>query len=374
MRIRPAARLAPFLLLALLPAGALPAQEPSAPAWFDAMIEAEGQAWEEVRESVLARFDVVALARAMRGGAPYGPANWRRLVLAEALAMHVTHPEEAEALRNLEGLDSDNYLRGRVPAPSVTVELDALRHAAPLMIEMFLKGVAGYAWSSPAAAEAEESALRRDLLLAVGVSGHPASVHFLADVVDGGCACCESCGAAVRALGETGALQALPALLRARDRARGEGDVEGEAAAVAALGGVRHVETWPHIAAGLEAAGRRVREAAIRGAGTWASRRYWRDDPARGARIRAEAGASLTEALLDAEDEGLVVAVLESMTLMATPGLRDELDRRRRAATGPAEAAASTAAPAGERLLRALERVERTLAGRGPDVSERPRR
>jgi hypothetical protein len=337
------------------------------------MAEAEGQAWEEAREAVLARYDAVGLARAMRRGASYGPGSWRRLVLAEALAMHVTHPEEAEALRNLEGLDSDRYLRRRVPAPSVTIELEALRHAAPLMIEMFLKGVATYAWSSTAAAEAEESALRRDLLLAVGESGHAASVHFLADVVEGGCACCESCDAAVRALGETGALQALPVLLRARDRARGEGDVEGEIAAVAALGGVRHVETWPHIAAGLQAADRRLREAAVRSAGSYASRRYWKDDPAQGAGIRAEVGASLMEALLGAGDEGLVVAVLESMTLMATPRLRDELDRRRRAAS-PAEGAASTAAPAGERLLRAFERVDRTLAGQRREVRERPRR
>ena len=198
-----------------------------------------------------------------------------------------------------------------------------------------------YPWSGPATAEMETAALRRDLLMAVGQSRHPASVFFLTDVIEGGCACCESCDTAVAALGETGALAALPVLLRVLDEARSNGDAEGHRAVVKALGGLRHGEVWPYIEAELDSGNSRVREAAIRSAATYGSRRYWSTRPAEGAGIRAAIGASLVDALSEAEDEGILVAVLEALSAVATPQLRELLEQQQEATTGTVRSAAS---------------------------------
>ena len=92
-------------------------------------------------------------------------------------------------------------------------ELQGLRHAAPLMIELFLKELDTYRFSGGDATAVERLALVGDLLLAIGASGHPAAVYFLVDVVAHDCACCESCDPAIRALGETGSAMALPTLV-----------------------------------------------------------------------------------------------------------------------------------------------------------------
>ena len=348
------------VLLFLLPGGVSMAQERGIPTWVDSLLEEQGRAYEEARERILGRQDLVDVVRATLERTVYGPSTWRQLVLAEALAMHVTHQVEAEELRNLQGLNRSHYRLRRNPEPSATRELRRLRHMAPLMIELFLKGMETYEWSSPDTAEAEAAALRRGLLTAVGESLHPASVHFLADLVEGGCVCCESCDVAIRALGETGALQALPVLLRVLDEARVDGDADRVVAVVTALGSVRHVEVWPHIEVELSSSDRRVAEAAIRSAAVYGSRRYWKSDPAQGAGVRAAIGSSLLDVLVEAEDEGLVVAVLESLSSVATPQLRDLLERRRPAASDAARSVSSRAT-AGDRLRRAAERVDRVL-------------
>jgi hypothetical protein len=294
----------------------------------------------------------------------YSPSTWQQLVLTEALAMHATHREEAQRLQNLQGVDSDHYLLRRIPVPSAARELRGLRHVAPLMIELFLKGVETYRWSSPATAQPERAALQRDLLVAIGRSDHPASVHFLTDVIREGCDCCESCNAAVGALGDTGAVQALPVLREVLDEARRAADVEAYLAAVAALGRIRHPEAWPHIAAELGNADPRVREAAIRSAAAYGSRWYWSTDPVQGARVRATVGLSLLDVLSETEDEGIVLAVLESLGGVATPRLREAVERRRADssyAVRSAEPGASRTV-GGDRLRRALNRIDRSLA------------
>ena len=344
-----------------LPAGPALAQAPPTAALIDDLVDEQGRAYEKAREEVLGRRDVVDVARASLERTAYGRSTWRRLVLTEALAMHVTHREEAEHLRNLQGLDSDHYRLRRVPVPSAARELRRLRHVAPLMVELFLKGMDTYAWSSPATAGAEAAALRRNLLMAIGRSGHAARVHFLTDVLEGGCACCESCDTAVRALGETGARAALPVLLRVLDEARANGDTESYATVVEALGGIRHAEVWPHIEAALGSANPRVRAAAIRSAAAYGSRRYWSTDSGEGARIRAAIGSSLVDVLSEAEDEGILVEVLEALSAVATPQLRELLEQEQAAVTGTVRSTASRAV-AGDRFQRALDRVNRTLA------------
>ncbi len=348
----------PAVLLWALFAGAAAAQEPPPAALIDDLLDKRGIAYEEARAAILRRQDVLDVTRGTLEGAAYGASTWRRLVQAEALAMHVTHREEAEDLLQLEGVNSDHYQRRRIPSPSVALELKRLRHVAPLMIELFLKGMETYAWSSPAAAEAEAAALRRDLLIAVGQSGHAASVHFLIDVIEGGCACCESCDAAALALGETGALEALPSLLRLLDGARANGDVDGHTAAVAALGGIRHVEVWPHIEAGLTDANWRVRAASLRSAAGYGSRWYWQADPLEGARTRTVIGSSLLDVLSQEEDERVVAAALESLSIVATPELRDMLERGR----APPSSTVRSGALVEERFRDALDRVNRALA------------
>ena len=351
----------------VLSAAALAAQAPPVAAAIERLLDESGRAYVVAREALLERPDVVDAARAVLETTAHGPATWRSRVLAEALILHVSHPEEAERLQNLQGLDSDHYLLRRRPVPSAARELRGLRHVAPLMIELFLKGVESYRWSSPATAQAEAAALRRDLLAAIGRSDHPASVHFLTDVIAGGCACCESCNAAVVALGDTGSVQALPVVLEVLDRARREQDAEGYTAGVAALGRMRHVEVWPHLQAELRSPDPRIREAAIRSAAAYGSRWYWTADPIEGARVRAAIGSSLLDVLAETEDEGVVLAVLESLGSVATPQLRNTLERRRTArasslrSLGPATGRAATA---GDRLQRALERIDRSLARR----------
>lgn len=361
-------------LLWFLSAGPAPGQAPTTATLIDGMLDRQGGAWEQAREAVLDRADLVALARASVDATAYGPSTWRRLVLTEALAMHVTHPAEAERLRGLRGLNRDHYQRRRKPVPSAARELRTLRHVAPLMIELFLKGMETYPWSSPADAEAEGTALRRGLLMAIGRSGHAASVHFVIDVIEGGCACCASCDRAIAALGQTGSRRAVPVLLRVLEDARSNGDRGRHAAAVDALGEVRYAEVWPHLRGELANEDPLVREAAIRAAAAYGSRRHWTADPAEGARVRTVVGASLLDVLADVEAESLVTAVLESLSLVATPQLRESLERRLDAVSGEAVREHPGAAPpAADRLRRATARVDRALRRQGGLRERAPR-
>lgn len=205
--------------------------------------------------------------------------------------------------------------------------------------------------------------------MAVGESGHAASVHFLIDVVEGGCLCCASCDAALRALGETGDLRALPVLLRALSGARAEAKTGEIALVVSALGGVRHDEVWPHIRVELSNPDRLVREAAIRSAADFANRWHWRADPVRGERVRATVGSALMDVLLETEEQGLVAALLESLGLVATPQLRDLLDQR--LGDRPGRRPSGSSAAEAERVRRALERVDRALGRQQPRERER---
>ena len=350
----------------LLSVGTAAAQPPSGPVSIEGLLDARGRAYVEVREALLDRQDIVDVARATLRATTYGPSSWRRRVLTEALIMHVTHREKAERLQNLQGVNSDYYLLRRVPAPSAARELRGLTHVAPLLIELFLKGRESYRWSSPATASAEEEALSRDLLRTIGRSGHPAGVHFLADVLEGGCACCESCDAAVAALGDTGAAEALPVLLDLLEKARVNGDAAGRAAVVEALGRIRRAETWPHIRAELDSADPRARAAAVRSAAAYGSRWYWRTDPVQGARIRAAVGSALVDVLSEAEDEEVVLTVLESLESVATPQLREVLERTQATPGATLRSADPRTSPpvAGDRFRRALDRIDRSLARR----------
>ena len=365
------------IALFLLSVGTATGQAPSGPGSIEGLLDARGRAYVEAREALLDRQDIVDVARAALRATTYGPSTWRRLVLTEALIMHVTHREEAERLQNLQGVDSDHYLLRRVPAPSAARELRGLTHVAPLLIELFLKGMESYRWSGPATAQTEEEALSRDLLLAIGRSGHPASVHLLAGVLEGGCACCESCDATVAALGDTGAEEALPLLLDLLYEARVNGDAARRAAVVAALGSIRRAETWPYIQTELDSVDPRVRAAAARSAAAYGSRWYWRSDPGQGARIRAVVGSALVDVLSETEDEEVVLAVLESLGSVATPQLREVLERTQATPGATLRAADPRTSPAvaGDRFRRALDRIDRSLArrqNRADGVRQRP--
>ena len=350
-------------LLWLLPLCTVLAQPPTIESLIDGLLDEEGRAYEEAREAILSRPDIVDAAWLTRESTPYGPATWRRLVLTEALAMHVTHPNEARRLRSLQGLDNEHYRLRREPFPSVVRELRTLRHVAPLMMELFMKGTQTYGWSSPAAAEAEAAALHRDLLMAIGRSGHAASVHFLADVIEGGCGCCDSCDTALAALGETGTLAALPRLLRALNEARELGDPGKQAVAISAIGGLRHAEAWPLIEAELSNADPHVQRAAVRSAAVYGSRRHWLATPNEGVEVRSAIGFALVEALVEAKEDGIVLEILESLGAVATPELRDLLERRQAAVSDESFSEGLRTRAAG-RFRQALDRVDMALARR----------
>ena len=316
-----------------------------------------GRAYVETREALLERRNIVDVVPTTVQTTDYGPSTWMSLVLAEALAMHLTHSEEARHLRNLQGLNSDHYLLRRSQRPSAARELRSLRHVAPLLIELFLKGIETYEWSSPATAEAEEQALRRDLLMAIGRSDHPASIYFLMDVMEGGCACCASCNVVVSALGETGSIQALPVLLEVLKKARGDQNMEAYAAAVGALGRIPFVEVWPYLNAELDNPDPRLREVAVRSVGNYGSRWSWADKPDQGADIRATIGASLMDALSEEQNETVVVAILEGISGVATSRLRALLEQRQSTTTRSMQQSNMTQG----RFQRAMGRINRTL-------------
>ena len=332
-----------------------------------ALLEQTGRAYVEARDELLEQPELLAAVQAAREATAYGGGNWLPLVLSEALAMHLTHSEEARRLHRLRGLDPDHYLLRRRPEPSTGRELWRLRHVAPLMIELFLKGLDTYEWSSAAAAPAERRALRSNLLMAIGRSDHPASAYFLTHVVEGQCPGGDSCDTAVIALGETGALQALPVLLGVLDGARGNDGRERYRLTVRALGRIRHAAVWPYLQAELQHADARVREAAVRSLGAYGSHRQWTHDPVAAAAIRQAIGSSLVEVLAAAEDQGIVHAAMGSLSSVATPELRDLL---RQKLTTPE---LSTVEATADRYRRALRQVDRVLA-RGKDRLDESRR
>ena len=331
---------------------------------FNSLVDRHGYAYEEAREALLERPDIVDVAWTALETTTYDSSTWLTLVLIEAVVLHLTHREEVERLHDLEGLNPDHYLQGREQSPSVMRELRELRHAAPLLIELFLKGTETYEWWSPAApTAAEEEALRQGLLMAIGGSDHPASVYFLMDMLEDGCACCASCNTAIAALGETGSLQALPVLLEVLEEARGDRNVDEYTVALGALGRIPFLEVWPHLEAELNNPDARMREAAIRSAGRYGSRWSWVDNPVEGADIRAAVGLSLLDALIGERDERVVVSILEALSSVATPELRGLLEQRQPVIGQSPRSTRSTQprAMTQGRLQRALDRLNRTL-------------
>ena len=327
------------------------------------LLAKSGHEYARARDALLEAPEVVDIALGRRVLPAYSEETWLPLALTESLAMHLTHADDARRLRNLEGLQPEHYLQRRRPEPSATLELALMKPAVPLMIELFVKEIDIYPWSSAGAAATERRALQRDLLFAVGRSGHPASLYFLSDLIEGGCGCCETCEFAVSALGETGRLQALPLLAKELEKARAAGDVARRALAVEALGGIRHPETWPYIASELASAEPAVRESAALSAGAYASRWHWQADPAQGAAIRSAVGASLLAAIAATEDEGVVRVALESIGAVATGELRLELEARL-FEMGSRAQAPDSGGPAKDRMRRALDRVNGSLARR----------
>lgn len=352
-----------FLALAVAsPAGA---EGHSPQAMIEALLALEGQAYLDARDALLAgKTELGGLAQQIRDGAAEAQAgsaasqpDWRVGAFVDALTMHATHPQEASRLLNLEGLDPAVYARRRKPEPSALPELQQMRHVAPLMMELYLKGLGWSSWLE--VTETERQVLQAELLTVIGSSEHEASVPFLtAAIEDRGSIPDDVFRSAVRALGSTDDREALPVLLEVLDDAHRDGDIEVYALTVEALGGIHDVETWPHLQAELSHADPRVRAAAIRGARAYGSRWHWADDPAQGDAMRQEIGLLLVDILAQSDDSLVIDAVLASVGSLATPGLRDSLQGE----TGWASAASDGGAA--ERLQQALSLVNRSLSRR----------
>ena len=354
-----------FLALAVAsPAGA---DGHSPQAMIEALLALEGQAYLDARDALLAgETELGGLAQRIRDGAAEAQAegaasqpDWRVVAFVDALTMHATHPQEARRLLDLEGLDPEVYTRQRRPEPSALRELQQMRHVAPLMMELYLKGLGWYSWLA-GVTETERQVLQAELLTVIGGSDHEASVPFLAAVIeDRGSIPDDVFRSAVRALGSTDDREALPVLLEVLDDAHRDEDVEVYALTVEALGGIHDAETWPHLQAELSHADARVQAAAIRGARAYGSRWHWADDPAQGDVMRQEIGLLLVDILAGGDDPRIIDAVMASVGSLATPGLRDSLQD----GTGWAASAASDGGAA-ERLQQALSVVNRSLSRR----------
>ena len=330
----------------------------------DMMIDKNGTEYAEARAALAADARAVAAMEKVLAATAYDSQNWLRLVLMEAVVMHATRPGDAHSLRHLQGLDPEHYLRRRRPDPSVARELQQMHDSAPLMIELFLKGVDTYGWSSAEAAAMERRALTNGLLQAVGRSRHPSAVFFLAEVMARGCVCCTSCATAIRALGDTGAPEAVPVLLETAATAAAEGDAERQAMALNALGRTRRAEAWPHIKAALSYANPIVRAAAVRSAGAFGSRRLWEDTSGAGIRMQEEVGAALLGVFVAEEDDGVVEEALASIGRVATPALRDKVERVLIDADLAASASGSRTSARG-RIQSMLTLLDRKLRQRG---------
>ena len=333
----------------------------------DTVVDKNGTEYADARDALAADARAVAAMREVLATTAYDAQNWLRLVLMEAVVMHATRRGDAHSLRHLEGLDPEHYLRRRRPEPSVARELRQMYDSAPLMIELFLKELDTYEWSSAEAAAMERHALADGLLLAVGRSRHPSAVFFLAEVVAGGCECCASCATAILALGDTGAPEAVPVLLEAAAAAADGGDTERQAIALNALGRIRRAETWPHIKAALSHADPIVRTAAVRSAGAFGSQRLWGDTSARGTQIQEEVGTALLGVYVAEEDERVVAAALASIGRVATPALRDEVEAELIDAD-PGASPGGSRSRARERMQSMVALLDRKLRHRGGDL------
>lgn len=354
-------------------------------AMIEALLILEGQAYLDARDALLAgETEPGRLAQQIReawaetqaGGAASQP-DWLVLAFADALAMHATHPQEAHRLLNLEGLDPEIYGRRRGAVPSALTELQQMRHVAPLMIELYLKGLGWYTWLDDAT-QTEREILQADLLTVIGRSGYEASVPFLAAVIeDRGNIPDDIFTAAIRALGSTDDPEALPVLLEVLDAAHQDGDMAVYALAVEALGGIHDVKTWPYLRAELQHADPQVQAAAIRGARAYGSRWHWDHDPAWGAAVRREIGLRLVNILAETDHPHIISAVLAAVGSLATTGLRDSLQNEAESTTdrprwggASSESGSRLAAPsnalggAAERLNQALSLVNRSLSRR----------
>ena len=293
----------------------------------EALVLTEGAEYRKTRNELVADGRSVAEMREALATTAYRADNWLGLVLTEAAVMRATGHGDVRRLRNLEGLDPAHYLLRRRPEPNVARELDRTRDSAPLMMELLLKELDGYRWSSVDAAPMERRALVRGLLLAIGRSGHPASVFLLAHVAAEGCASSTSCEPVIRALGDTGSAAAVPVLVKLAAEAREENHVDRVATVLLAMGRIRRDEVWPHIEAGLAHPAAIVRTAAARAAGAMGSSRYWRRAVASGEVIQEAVGAALVEVLVTEEDDGVAGAALASIGRVATPALRAHVQR-----------------------------------------------
>ena len=348
------------LMLVLAPlarAGSAPPQ-----ALLEDLLDQEGRTYVQAREALLRdHSDLEASLRDFLESRSYDEENWQLLVFAEALLMHFANPQAAERLRSLDGLNAEIYARYRNPVPTALLELQRMGDALPLMIELHMKELDLYEWSSGEAMEAERHALQVGLLAAVGGSRHQAGLFFLADVVKGGGLTDGLFWSAVQALSAAGAPEALPTLAEVVQEARESGDITRYAAALQAMGNIHDAQTWPYIEAGLSHSDRRVRTAAIRAARAYGTTRRWDHDPALGDEMRWEAATSLVEILMRTSDQEIVGAVWESLGLLATPELQRWLIDRQGWAAAAGESADE------DRLQQALGLVNLSLSRRGDD-------
>jgi hypothetical protein len=146
---------------------------------LSAMMRADGARYVEARNRMMERASAAQIEERRRASR-YDAATWRDDVIADAAYFWLTRKADAERVYSLEGLRPDKYGQRRRPEPEAARELIRV-DAAPIAFEILLKTRALYAVRT----ENERVALEEALVLALGVSSHPAAAHALRAIAQG---------------------------------------------------------------------------------------------------------------------------------------------------------------------------------------------
>ena len=284
----------------------------------------------------------------------YDESNWRSLVTLEAAELHRDNPKLVDLVYNLESLKAEVYFKTRLGRPWCGRELARLPDGlVPVMIELYLRGLEGYGYSSPDHRDIEEEALRLGLIRRVASTQHPAVYWFLLEVAEGLYWDEASWSLAIGGLGRSHSADAFHVLRGMFDEAEGHGQRRAEI--LRAIGKQQSVEAWRFIEPILRSSAPDLQRAAIHATQAIGAHYGWRGTYADEEWVRAAAGSGLIAVLPRVQQE-MTDRVLEALSSVSDSTMRRQLH----------ELLSRKDLTARERQLfgRALSRVELALARR----------
>jgi hypothetical protein len=294
---------------------------------------AEGQAYVDAREALLAQDGLEA---ALQARAPeWSEDSWEVDTLAAALEARLTQADLVTRLEALPGVNPARYLMFRKAGPMSLRDLRPLRPVAPVMAEILLKTLDLYAFpqtfpedmdaATRAGWEAKaKRVLEEGLLQTLGNSGHPSALPVLGAILaDGGRSVAARSSAAV-GLGYTGQAEALDAL---NGVLSGDAEAELRIACVRGAASVRTSAALDLLEASLADAS--LRNVAVAGLGTLGSKWAFeaQGQAKEGEALRERASTLLVQAIASyGADPKVRALACQSLSAVALPGSVDQLD------------------------------------------------